>query len=527
MWGIATDRSFRSVATSIRKAHLPGRNALLMACAGLVVAPLMAAQTSLGDAIGLGQLQAVAPGLNGSGVAVAQVESGGGSGNSFEANPTIAGAGVAFTYINSSGAVSSSYNTADASGHASAVGQYFYGSSGGVAPGVSSVYNYSANYFLNSVVGANGFIANPPAIAAKVVNQSFIIQSGQGQGATTAQEAQANIAYDNYTDTYGTIFVSAVGNGSYTQMGSDINPPATAYNSIAVAAVGGSSGYGPTDDFRSKPDISAPGSETSYATPLVAGAAALLVQAGSQANGYQASSGLTQSAYAAAATDERTVKALLLNGAVKPTGWSHTASQPLDTHYGAGVLNVYNSYEQLAAGRAAYSQADNNTAAETAAHPITQLVGWDFNTVHSGSETPGVNHYSFSLPTVAKGAAYDLTATLVWNIGLTNADGYSQALQTSLNNLDLALYNSAGVQVAISDSSVDNVQQLYLTGLTAGNYDLQVVGLPQDGSATNVPYALAWSFQDPPGTVPEPASLALLAIGSLPLLLCRSRRRSA
>ncbi|NNM85223.1 MAG: S8 family serine peptidase [Phycisphaerales bacterium] len=526
MWGIATDRSFRNGLVSDRKRHLPSQHALLMVCVGVVVAPLMAVQTSRGDAIGLDQLLAVAPGLNGSGVAVAQVESGGSSGNSFEANPAIAGSGVAFTYINSSGAVSTGYNAANESGHADAVGQYFYGSSGGVAPGVSSVYNYSANYFLNSVVGANGFITNPPAIAAKVVNQSFIIQSGQGLGATTAQEAQANIAYDNYTDTYGTIFVSAVGNGSYTQMYSEINPPATAYNSIAVAAIGGSSGYGPTDDFRSKPDISAPGSETSYATPLVAGAAALLVQAGSQGEGYQASNGMTQSAYSAAATDERTVKALLLNGAVKPTGWSHTASQPLDTHYGAGVLNVYNSYEQLAAGRTSYSQANNTTVA-TAAHPVTQLVGWDFNTVHSGSQAPGVNHYSFSLPTVAKGAAYDLTATLVWNIGITNSVGYSQALQTSLDNLDLALYNSAGVQVASSDSSVDNVQQLYLTGLTAGNYDLQVVGLPLDGSATNVQYSLAWSFQDPPGTVPEPASLALLALGALPLMLCRSRRRSA
>ena len=51
------------------------------------------------------------------------------------------------------------------------------------------------------------------------------------------------------------------------------------------------------------------------------------------------------------AFDIRTIKALLLNGAVKPADWTNIAPSPLDTRYGAGVLNVLNSYEQLAGGR--------------------------------------------------------------------------------------------------------------------------------------------------------------------------------
>jgi hypothetical protein len=58
------------------------------------------------------------------------------------------------------------------------------------------------------------------------------------------------------------------------------------------------------------------------------------------------------------ANDPLTVKALLLNGAIKPLyvtnpadKWMHTDTAPLDTRYGAGVLNVFNSYKQLSAGR--------------------------------------------------------------------------------------------------------------------------------------------------------------------------------
>ena len=78
---------------------------------------------------------------------------------------------------------------------------------------------------------------------------------------------------------------------------------------------------GPTDDGRSKPDITAPGGFTSYSTPYVSGCAAILMQAAARGDG---GSGTQTSA-----GDIRTVKALLLNGATKPTGWSHTSTQPL------------------------------------------------------------------------------------------------------------------------------------------------------------------------------------------------------
>jgi subtilisin family serine protease len=87
-------------------------------------------------------------------------------------------------------------------------------------------------------------------------------------------------------------------------------PPAHRYNCISVGAYGGGSSIGPTlDNGRAKPDITAPAGETSFSTPHVAGAAAVLMQAGLRGDG----GGDTNSA-----ADIRTVKALLLNGASSP-----------------------------------------------------------------------------------------------------------------------------------------------------------------------------------------------------------------
>ncbi|MGC8541922.1 MAG: S8 family serine peptidase [Phycisphaerae bacterium] len=454
--------------------------AAISACAGLQSAT--PAFATLSD--GIAELQALNPALNGSGVSVGQVEANIDTNTNgpdqFEVNPAASGVNQpqrVFSYIDGSGNVTTAFSSAGYSGHATTVAQYFYGTAG-AARGVANVDNYDAGYFQNQVIdnavsnGSGGYSLPATLHSDSVINQSFINTFPTTASASyiATQVQYINAIYDAYTNTYGTIFVSAIGNGQTvkTSPTSEINPPATAYNSIAVGAYNLSTGTvvssGPTYDGRSKPDLVAPGSETSYATPIVSGIAAVMVQAGNLATGYAAQDGFTQNQYSQAATDERTVKALLLNGAEKPAGWTHTSTQPLDTRYGAGLVNAYNAYELLAAGRQSYSQANNITTPATSSVEH-QLVGWDFNSVNTASQGKSVNHYVFSL---APGHAYDLTSTLVWDAqteftsatkNQTPPPTYSPNYNEGLNNLFLKLYNAnTGALVDSSVSTVDNVQ---------------------------------------------------------------------
>jgi hypothetical protein len=188
----------------------------------------------------------------------------------------------------------------------------------------------------------------------------------------------------------------------------------------------------------------------------------------------------------------RTIKALLLNGAIKPAGWTNSNSSPLDFRYGAGVLNVFNSYEQLAGGKNGCIISTN--VPNGSPHPptgdtgsIAVLSGWDFNTNSSGTNLDGVNHYYFNVTNNLPAANFTATATLVWN---------RQFEETNINNLDLFLYNCANSNlVACSTSLVDNVQHLWLPQLPQGRYDLQVL---KNGGTNTVSdgetYALAFEF---------------------------------
>ncbi len=515
---------------------------------------------------------------NGAGVAVAQVEANLNSSpttnDQFEAvySQSSFSSSIPLTYMDFNGYVSSTagYSYSITSGttttaysdsvssHADTVAGYFYGSSG-YGTGVSSVANIDAGAFQGYFLGITGATNSTPAFNVqhtsyvspaqngsqtvdlanvKVINQSFIDKTSNANSISAASYnawvAAVNAAYDNYTNNNGTIFVSAVGDGSatFTTTPSQINPPATAYNSIAVGAYPYSSsatGLGPTNDGRSKPDIVAQGSYTSYATPIVSGAAAALVQAGAAADGYNSADGFaTQAAYSKAATDERTVKALLLNGAVKPSGWTNNytgtndsytylapvanATTPLDPRYGAGIVNLANSYATLLAGR---------TAASTST--IAQNQGWDFSSVNSSSGNTA--NYYFNLSSANQ--SYDLTSTLVWNaqvqqiVSRTTGVSYNE----TLNHLDLMLLNAAGSVVASSDSTVDNVQQIYTLDLTPGIYHLEVLdnGGAASWASSSDSYALAYNFQ----AVPEPASLLVLALGILGVPLLRRKTRNA
>jgi len=415
------------------------------------------------DTIGLTRLLANQPGLNAAGLTVGQPEAGNGA-PAFEINPATVGEPQdLFSWISTNGvAISFPNDIGTESGHADAVADNFFVPGTGLATGVGHVDNYDADYFVNYVVPLD------QSISDTVVNQSFV-------DTDLADVITNDNQYDDYVAAYGTIFCSAVGNGG------PVYSPATAYNVIGVGCygIGAGSSVGPTtDNGRSKPDLVAPSLATSFSTPYVSGAAAVLFQAAGSAD----------------AQDVRTIKALLLNGAIKPFGWTHTPTAPLDTHYGSGLLNIYYSYEQLAAGQTGFSNGDSSSTPENSS-PISSLLGWGFETFSPDPLNPAVNHYCFD---ITNASGFTLTSSVVWE----RASGAS-----GVNQITLSLYNfNTGALVAQSVSSVDNVQHLYVPVLPSGDYDLQVARAANlDGDD----YALAFQFFP---IAPIPLSIA--AVGT-------------
>jgi hypothetical protein len=444
----------------------------------LFLAGVLSLQANDLDTIGVTVLRQVDPTLTGSGVKVAHPEAPYPNDNDYEVNPNYVGQPTnLFTYISTNGAVVTGFpNSAGIeSGHADLVGANFYGVFRGAATNVSHVDNYALDYFYSHYIS----LGLPLLNSARVVNQSFAF--------ATNKESVVDPAYDNYAANYNAIFLSGVGNGG----DNPVLPPGTGYNCISIALFFSPPLVsGPTVDGRCKPDIVAPdvadlgGEADSYAIPYVAGAAAILVQAANRGDG-----GVNTSA----ASDLRTIKALLLNGAVKPNGWTNGTATPLDARYGAGLVNVFNSWEQLKGGQHAWIE--SASVSSGGAHPPgantnnePTLAGWDYNSISTTATQDTVNHYYFNL---SGGNAFTLTATLVWN---------KQAGASAINNLTLFLYNAANSNlITCSTSMVDNVEHIFLPALPAGRYDLQVL---KSGSATQVSaaetYALAFEIFNMP-----------------------------
>jgi len=413
------------------------------------------------DTIGVTVLRQVDPSLTGGGVKVAQPEGGYPNENQFEVDPGFVSqpAGL-FTYISTNNAIYSGFPNSGGlvSGHANVVGDNFYGVTAGVATNVNHVDNYAAGTFFSDYIYSPGFpLANP----AQVVNQSFIFDS--------SVELLVNTNYDNYAAKYGTLFVSAIFGANNAE---PICAPGTCYNGIGVGGYGFFYLPGPTTDGRCKPDIVVPdtadGGAISYATPYVAGSAAVMLQAANRGDG---------GANTNAAGDLRTVKALLLNGAVKPADWTNGAGAPLDARYGAGMLNLFNSWIQLKGGQHAFIESTTNYSG--GAHPPGRntnnepvLAGWDYGALSTKTTNDVVKHYYFNLP---GSNSFALTATLVWT---------KHYAATGINNLNLFLYNAANSNlVTCSTSLVDNVEHVYVPSLSPGRYDLQVL---KPGSAGQI-----------------------------------------
>ncbi|NOY28873.1 MAG: PEP-CTERM sorting domain-containing protein [Planctomycetes bacterium] len=414
---------------------------------------------------------------NGNGVPISLVEAGGATpiyfpntaDSDFGAASDPSGTAVVFT--DGSGGQSNG-----SSSHATSMAKNFFGNTSSIAPAANAVTVYDAGGFISNVLRApNGGTPLPQNF--RVQNHSWIGSfAADANNPTTAElnnDRRALRRYDYLIDTYEITALVGLNNNTASLP----RLLGQGYNSIAVGRTDGvhSSGLTNLVDYgvgRSKPDLVVPRTTTSAATASASSAATLLhsaVLAGGED-----------------AAKSETMKAILLAGATKEEfpSWSRTTTQPLDDTFGAGELNVYNSYLMIEGGQTVGSTDATGAMVETVSSS-----GWDYQTVNPGGDL----FYNFEVPVGS--TAEELSILLAWNVEVTDiSPGPAFTGSESLANLDLALYDSSAgfldTLVDTSTSTVDNVEHIYQTGLGPGTYTLRVSGAPSN--PTERDFGLAW-----------------------------------
>ncbi len=375
---------------------------------------------------------------------------------------------------------------------------------------------------------------------ANVINSSWG-NSGDLGGTGYINQVVDALAAANGT----TVCVSAGNSGSGTNT---VGSPGSGYNTLTVGALDGStyntiasfSSRGASDytnpitgatiaGIRATVHISAPGTSlygaqlgsttaydsglagTSFASPITAGGASLVVDAGK-----------TLFPSNAKAVDGRVVKAVLMNSATKTSGWTNaqsvvsgviTTTRGLDYTYGAGRLNLAQAYPQYTAGTTDVAGLGGGNVLAT---------GWDYGNVAQNAPTD----YIITQPLLG-GSTF--TATLDWFIAASLNTSTLAASDDSFDNLDLQIWSTTGSAltslVAQSTSLYNTAEHLNFAIPTTGFYAIRVVWAGENydrfNDANNSDFGLAWN-----GTftvVPEPAAMALPLVAFGTLL---TRRRS-
>jgi autotransporter-associated beta strand protein len=244
---------------------------------------------------------------------------------------------------------------------------------------------------------------------------------------------------------------------------------------------------------------------TSFASPIVAGGAALA---------YSAAKTLPSLSTNAEATQNMVVKSLLLTGADKTSGWSNgqfttngvvTTTQSLDWAVGAGRMNLDRTFELQVNGQTGVD------GIAVGAQGAVAASGWDFGAAQLGFD----NDYTFS-DVLLGGSTF--TASLSWMRVRQYADGFVDDFAQA--NLNLSLWslgsdNSFQSKVAESISLYNTVEHVSFALPETGLYGLRVSYVDntfdntggQWGTAFLQGYGLAWQGQvrealywDPTGT---------------------------
>lgn len=405
--------------------------------------------------------------------------------------------------------------TPDISAHATAIASILFGRDPNAFNPLIGAFDYEGIvpdaqaeiYQFDHFINTNVIPQVPPA--AKVVSASF----GDEFEWWWTRGIEALVEHK------GLIFVAGIGNGIdaldpplYPAAGAnvigvgivdsvDTEDLATKLANFALARPEHSS-YGPTGNGRCKPDIIAPGNclvaepndpnayapagdYSSFATPVVAGTIALLVQ--------QAQLDPALAPAVSGKAQNCVIKAILLNSATKLPYWhkgllttEDDHSAPLDHIQGAGMVNAKAAHEQLIAGMARPGN--------------VPPAAWDRNTLRADAQSHKV--YRINLP---KPEGKSITATAVWNnhysstfpfAALTDKDADLRLELWAVDSNDPDRYDL----LDYSDSRLDNVEHIYCRA--DANYSEYEIVLSindlDEPNPTAAPqhYALAWNIAE-------------------------------
>ncbi len=404
----------------------------------------------------------------GAGVEVAQVEADEAGG--YAPDPTQPEfTGKSFTLMNGSSGVSY---------HATNVAKRIYGTgSYGIAPGTDTIFVYSAagwaqNTFLN--VGSSANPASPPGNVA-LFNNSWI-----GSFGSVSLDSQALRRADWSIDSSNAMMLNGVANsGEHAPLMS------FGFNCVSVGTadgghIGGVIPSGYDTSGCQIPLIVAVQGTTSDATGIVSGVTSMIIEtADTHPN--------TAGNYFA--TLSETIKAVLLTGGKHEAAWTNNAeitgpnrgrtSQPIDSMLGVGTVNIDNSWQVMSSGQHASSTSLSDLI--SAPH-----AGWDTGII--------ANNQSKYILFDVLSPADEVSVVLTWNQTVNSGFG-----SYSIVDLDLLLWKfdgsslvditgNSGLSVfsdgnVVSESTVDNVEHLYIKNLAIGQYVLEVNRSASSGSS--------------------------------------------
>ena len=408
----------------------------------------------------------------------------------------------------------SSSDTTVTSSHATSVGRYFHGNSRSMAPAIADIDAYEVNDWLGSgflAYGVSTALLNNPvqpyyqwsselSSPSRIANHSWVGSSD------LSAELLRRIDFVIESDEY--IQIVALANSGTQQpllSGS--------FNAVTVGTTDGDhpSNTSSVDDLyvsgRACPLVVAPLAYTSYANPVVASAAALLVQTGQSAglstDPEEQSTQNRDGDTIANAERSEVVKAALICGADRVTHNTSSSDQiadyiqdtanGLDRRFGAGQVNVYHSYRIIAAGEQNSAEDDSEGEGQIGTH------GFDFDPAFGGS---GTSNTTASYTFTADQDRAMLYAALVWNLDIDGGAYNNWDDTATLYDFDLTLQDITDennpIEVAASTSTVDNTENLWVP-LSAGHaYRLQVILGAGQTAACSWDYALAWRITVPP-----------------------------